>query len=48
MQEETRQMVAEIRRLPREGREFEARGILDALRKRHPDYPLPDDLSGLR
>jgi len=42
------EMVEEIRRLLREGREHEARDLLEALRKRYPDYPLPEDLRGLR
>lgn len=36
-----------IRQLLREGRLEEARKSLEELRKRHPDFPLPDDLKAL-
>jgi hypothetical protein len=36
--------IEEIRTLKREGRSGEATELLAALRKKFPDYPLPDDL----
>jgi hypothetical protein len=39
--------VEKVRQLVREGRAEEARQVLEDLGKRHPDYPLPEDLRGL-
>jgi len=36
-----------IRQLLREGRLEEARKSLQALRERHPDFPVPEDLRGV-
>jgi hypothetical protein len=42
--ESPEEMVERIRMLQREGRKAEARALLDELRRRYPDFPLPEDL----
>jgi resuscitation-promoting factor RpfA len=37
-------MVERIRMLRKQGREAEAQALLDELRRRYPDFPLPQDL----